>query len=200
MEEERYREREMEGRSGLGDQGTRQTKSQMTDWETRKESFYKFTAKPQNRHGHSRITGECKSTTEQGIHRHFGGPQVRTFHSSPRILASQDCFPSNFHRCVTADDGKRTGILIGGTNTRKSTLHTGLTPEPNPDPLSLMLTVTRCQLLNFSLAASKPKHTESVSSVNSVLAHSARKSSSLSLASFLASKPGKKKWPNTYQR
>ena len=35
-----------------------------------------------------------------------------------------------------------------------------------PDPHSLMSPVTRCHLLNFSLAASKPKHTAPVLGVN----------------------------------
>ena len=57
---------------------------------------------------------------------------------------------------------------------RKASLHkcdrinTGLTLEPDPDPLSLMFTVTRCQLLHFYLAARKPKHTESLLCVNPV--------------------------------
>ncbi len=44
----------------------------------------------------------------------------------------------------------------------------GVNTEPNPDPLYLISPVTRCQLLNFQWARCKPKHTESVSSVNLV--------------------------------
>ena len=43
-----------------------------------------------------------------------------------------------------------------------------LTREPDSNPPSLMFTVTRYQLLNFQLVASKPKHTERVLGVNPV--------------------------------
>ena len=42
-------------------------------------------------------------------------------------------------------------------NTSSSLTATGLTLKTDPTPLSLISSATRCQLLNFSLAASKPK-------------------------------------------